>query len=284
MTIQSALDWANTLLSDHNIDISNGADTRLLLCDVLACPSSTLYAYPSRLLDAATERRYRALVKRRCSGEPIAYVLGETEFYSYSITTDSRALIPRPETEQFVTWILDAIKINSQAQVADLGCGSGAISIALAKLRPQIHIDACDNNPQALALAKHNIKRHQLEQHINLLKGDWCQSLGQPRRYYDVIVSNPPYIASNYSELTKAPLCYEPQNALVAGANGYAALHTIIATAQSYLRDNGLIFLEHGHDQAEKVRGYFEEYNWKHIHSQYDFENRSLFSCATALP
>lgn len=220
-------------------------DAEVLLCHVLSCDRAYLFAHSEYELTKAQHDKFQGLMRQRAAGKPVAYIIGEKEFWSITFKVNVNVLIPRPETEILVETVLE--KISDNAIVADIGTGSGAIAVALASEKPSWKIIATDLSDQALAVAKQNAKMHSIEFYC----GDACDAL--PKIQFDAIVSNPPYIKQDDEHLQGA-IRFEPQLALVATNNGLAVLDKIIKQSKSYLKDNGFIFLEHGYDQAEAVR------------------------------
>ena len=189
-------------------------------------------------------QRFDAAATRRLAGEPVAYLLGQKEFFGLSLQVDARVLVPRPDTETLVEWALE--HLPGGGSVVDLGTGSGAIALALAHARPDALVAAVDRNADALAVASANAE--QLGLRVRFMQADWLQGVDSP---YDLIVSNPPYIAEADPHL--AALVHEPLSALAAGKDGLDDLRTIVANAPAHLSPGGWLLLEHGHDQAEPV-------------------------------
>lgn len=223
-------------------------DAQLLLLHVLGRrhDRAWLYAHDRDPLPAAKETEFKALCARRQAGEPVAYLIGEKEFFGLSLQVDRRVLVPRPDTETLVHWALE-LALPADTRVIDLGTGSGAIALALKHERPQWRLSALDASPEALQVARAN------GQALNL-SVDWCQGhwLAESAGPFDLIVSNPPYIADGDEHLPA--LAHEPRSALTAGAQGLDDLRVIINQAPSRLAAGGWLLLEHGHDQAGAVR------------------------------
>jgi release factor glutamine methyltransferase len=225
-------------------------DVELLLAFALNQTRCFLYAHSEYELTAEQEKIFNALLSRRMSGEPIAYILGKKEFWSLELTVNKNVLIPRPETEILVEVALDNLDHHAVAAIADMGTGSGAIALALAAASPKWTIVATDISSAALNLACYNAKQLQLN-NIDFYCGDWCAAL--PNKKFDLIVSNPPYIAQNDPHLQQGDVRFEPKIALEAG-DGLIELKKIITQAKEYLTIGGLLMLEHGHDQSEQVQ------------------------------
>jgi release factor glutamine methyltransferase len=196
--------------------------------------------------------QYAADVERLVAGEPIAYVLGEQPFRDRVFRVTSHVLIPRADTELLVACVLDAVSTERTARILDLGTGSGCIAISIALARPACEVVAVDASAAALAVARENAERLGAG-NVRLLVSDWCSALEGER--FDIIVSNPPYIATGDPHL--ADLRHEPRRALVSGADGLDDIRRIVAGAREYLGSSGVLMVEHGHDQRHAVMGIF---------------------------
>lgn len=241
-------------------------DNRILLCHALDVSRVSLITQSERALTADEAARYGALVQRRLNGEPVAYIVGQREFFGLPFEVSSAVLIPRPDTELLVELALE--RLPPQGRVLDMGTGSGAIAVAIAHSRKDAAVTALDVSEQALEVASRNAAHNHC--HINFLRSDWFAALAhQPR--YDLIVSNPPYIASGDRHLGEGDLRFEPSGALTDFADGLSALRTIIAGAASHLHEGCWLLLEHGYDQAAAVRaclaghGYTEVQSWQDL-------------------
>ena len=232
-------------------------DAQLLLGDALARPRSWLLAHGEHVLDAVQAARFSAHCERRARGEPVAYLLGEKEFHGLTLKIDRNVLVPRPDTETLVDWALEVLAAGrAKAAVADLGTGSGAIALALSSARPDASVCATDFSADSLAVARANGQRLGLA--IEWLRGDWWQAVGDRR--FDLVVSNPPYIAEDDPHLLA--LRHEPQAALTPGGDGLGAIRALIAGAADHLRPRGWLLLEHGHGQAQDVRGLMQRHGF----------------------
>ena len=228
-------------------------DARLLLQHVCACTHSDLIAHPERELSAAQGERFEILLTRREAGEPLAYLVGSAYFYGLEFAVSPAVLIPRADTEVLVDRALIEAKRFAAPRTVDLGTGSGIVAIMLARLCPLAQVTAVDFSADALAVARANAQRHDAE--IRFFEGDWYAPLSGER--FDLIVSNPPYVAANDPHLQNDGLPFEPQLALtdgVVGGNGLACIRALIAGATSHLSADGGILIEHGYDQAVEVR------------------------------
>ncbi|RZA17748.1 MAG: peptide chain release factor N(5)-glutamine methyltransferase [Lysobacteraceae bacterium] len=211
-----------------------------------------LLAHDTDGLSPAAMARFQALCARRRAGEPVAYLVGHKEFHGLKLSVDARVLVPRPDTETLVDWALELLKDHSAPRVLDLGTGSGAIALAIAKARPDARVTAVDASHAALEVARANAALLGLA--VDFRHGDWLAALGgaeaQP---FDLIASNPPYIEDGDPHLDA--LRHEPLSALASGADGLADIRRIVAAAPAHLGPGGWLLLEHGWNQAAAVRG-----------------------------
>ncbi|WP_439517729.1 peptide chain release factor N(5)-glutamine methyltransferase [Hydrogenophaga sp.] len=206
-----------------------------------------------------------ALAQRRLQGEPMAYLLGEQEFFGLTLEIDARVLVPRADSEALVQWALEVTDgMPSTASVLDLGTGSGALALALKATRPALRVTATDASAPALEVATANARRLGITVDFHL--GNWLAAV--PGRYFDVIVSNPPYIATGDPHLPA--LSHEPVQALTSGEDGLLDIRTLVAAAPSTLNPGGWLLLEHGHDQAAAVRLLLENAGFTHVSSRTD--------------
>ena len=224
-----------------------------------------LVAHDNDPLTPVATTHWQALLKRRQAGEPIAYLLGEKAFGGLTLQVDARVLVPRPDTEILVEWALDMLDQQPEpAHFLDLGTGSGAIALAVKNQRPATNVTATDASADALAVAGANAQRLRLK--VQLRQGTWLQAVVGER--FDVIASNPPYIAEHDEHL--AALVHEPISALTAGPDGLADLRTLIQQAPEALRPGGWLLLEHGHDQAIAVRALLQTRGFAKVDSRTD--------------
>ena len=227
-------------------------DAEILLADVLNKSRSYLYTWPDAQLTEDQQRQYQHLISRRCQGEPIAYITGKREFWSLEFNVTPATLIPRPETELLVELALQLTPVNQPVRIADLGTGSGAIAIAIASERPLAQIIATDCSQQALIVAQQNNHRLLNTDQITFRLSDWFSTLSGKR--FDLIISNPPYVATNSPYLDQGDVRFEPQQALCAGIDGLDAIRYIVTHSAEFLRKEGLLLIEHGFDQANAVQ------------------------------
>jgi release factor glutamine methyltransferase len=223
-------------------------DAEVLLAFCAELPRSTLLAFPERGVTMAAAARFLAAVERRARGEPVAYIRGEKEFYSLPLRVTPSVLIPRADTELLVDIALQCLDVGELCSVLDVGTGSGAIALAIKRERPRAAVTALDCDGAALAVARDNAARLGLE--IRCVQSNWLDALLGER--FDLVVSNPPYVASTNAELD-GPLRFEPRGALDGGSDGLAAIRVLMRSAPAHLTARGLLVLEHGYDQRPAV-------------------------------
>lgn len=225
-------------------------EIQCLLQQVLGVTRAYFFAHPERILSAAEETSYQALLQRRLHGEPIAYILGTREFFGLSLRVTPATLIPRPDTELLVELALERVA-RPKARVLDMGTGSGAIALSIARQRPAAVVWACDASAAALAVARDNAQRLGIA-NVHFIESNWFTALREQR--FDVIASNPPYIAADDRHLSQGDVRFEPITALASGADGLDDIRRIVGQAGVHLEKNGWLLLEHGYDQAAQVR------------------------------
>ncbi|MFD0667709.1 peptide chain release factor N(5)-glutamine methyltransferase [Ramlibacter sp. MAHUQ-53] len=241
-------------------------DAQLLLLHALGRPAhdrAWLIAHDTDDLPPPAQAAYEALCLRRAAGEPVAYLVGEKEFFGLPLAVDRRVLVPRPDTETLVEWALEVLAGRPGPAAIDLGTGSGAIALAIAHRRPQARVEAVDRSEDALAVARANAQRLGLA--VDFRAASWLEGAG---RGYDLVVSNPPYIASDDEHL--AALVHEPLSALASGADGLDDLRAIVRQAPAHLAPGGWLLLEHGWDQAGAVRALLEGAGFTQVQSRRD--------------
>ena len=225
-------------------------EAQLLLQYLLNANRAWLIAHENDTLPTDIQARFDQLVNRRADGEPIAYILGNREFYGLNLTVTAATLIPRPDTEILVDTALNKIPASTPLQILDLGTGTGAIALAIARQRPQTQVTAADASKAALEIAISNSKQLHIA-NIHFLLSDWFNNLNGT--LFDVIVSNPPYIENTDAHLNQGDLRFEPKSALVSGADGLDDIRRIIDGCLIHLRPQGWLMLEHGYNQAAAV-------------------------------
>ncbi len=240
-------------------------------------PRSFLYTWPQADLHNTISDHFHALLARRACGEPIAYILRKQMFWSLELAISPAVLIPRPDTETLIETAL-ALDLPPCARVLDLGTGSGAIALALAHERPDWQFTATDNSASALQIAKQNQRQLSLT-NVTLLHSDWFTALSGER--FDLIISNPPYIAEHDVHLAQGDLRFEPRTALTAGADGQDAIRHIVANAGAYLTEQGSLLLEHGFDQAEAVQQLLKQHSFTGVESVQDLAGHARVTLGT---
>ncbi len=250
-------------------------DAELLLCHSIDLPRSYLFAHPEDVLDEKTFSRFDALLRRRLSGEPMAYITGVKEFWSHELLVSPATLVPRPETELLVDLALREIPRKAEWQILDLGTGSGAIAIALAAERLMCEITAVDISDAALAIARENARQHSLG-NIRFAQGSWADPVRG--RQFDLIVSNPPYVRAGDAAL--AELRHEPVEALAAGPDGLDAIRALAADCGRVLKRGGTLLLEHGADQYDDVAAILAASGWTDISNHADFAGHPRVTAA----
>jgi len=266
-TIQTILSKDPIMLgSALSLDPSSARlEVQCLLQKVLGIGRAYLFAHPERVVSDAEEAAYQKLLQRRLNGEPVAYILGEREFFGLSFSVTPATLIPRPDTELLVELALE--RSGSAVRVLDMGTGSGAIALAIAHQRSAAEVWACDASVAALAVARENAQRLGLA-NIHFIESDWFSALSG--QCFDIIVSNPPYIAADDPHLSQGDVRFEPLSALASGADGLYDIRRIIAQAGAYLEHNGWLMFEHGYDQAARVRELLRESGFTEVFSAKD--------------
>ena len=225
-------------------------EAKILLAHVLGRDRAWLAAHGEAVLTREQTLAFESLTRRRHDGEPVAYLTGRREFFGLEIEVTRAVLIPRPETELLVEFALAAIPEDTPARVLDLGCGSGAVALAIASERPLASVLGTDLAPAAVQLARRNAQRLAIA-NATFLASDWFEAV--PRQSFELIVANPPYVGEDDPHLEQGDLRFEPPLALTPGDDALSAIRAIVATAPMYLAPQGALALEHGHDQAEAV-------------------------------
>lgn len=250
-------------------------EVEVLLGHALGKGRAWLYAHADDALAADGALQFHALLMRRASGEPLAYIVGRREFWSLELAVTRDVLIPRPETELLVELALQRVPQNIQVDIADLGTGSGAIALAIARERPRARVLATDASTAALAVARANAARLRIG-NVEFALGNWYEALGGRR--VDGIVSNPPYIAESDTHLQQGDLRFEPRAALASGVDGLDAIRSIVDSAPAHLQPGGWLLLEHGFGQGAAVRELLERRGFQDVSTAADLEGRERVS------
>jgi release factor glutamine methyltransferase len=276
MKIKEALAAAITQLeaSSPTPDV----DALYLLAHVLNSNTAWIFLHSDDALSETHDQAFSRLIALRAQGLPIAYLTKTRGFWALDFIVDERVLIPRPETELLIELTLQVLPKDPICKVADLGTGSGAIALSLAHERKHWQIDAVDQSSDALTVAKLNAKQLELPQ-VNFYCGSWCQPL--PSKDYDAIISNPPYLANDDPHLAQGDLRFEPQKALASGTTGLEAYAEIIATAKDYLKDQGLLILEHGFEQRDALVAMLAAHEYQELQVFDDYQGLARVVMAT---
>jgi release factor glutamine methyltransferase len=282
LTLRGALQRGTARLADARIE-SAALDAELLLCHALAIARSELYVGLEKLLTERHGQTYDDLLERRAGREPMAYITGLKEFWSLDFMVTPAVLIPRPETELLVELALDwagGVIGPRSTKILELGTGSGAIAVSLAKHLPESEVWAVDISSSALGVAEANAERHGVQARVRFRRGDLFDALDVPAMKFDMILSNPPYVrTAELAELAPEIRDWEPPTALDGGADGLNYYRRIIGTAQGYLNDGGRIVLEIGADLAEEVAQLFASaggYGSAKVYRDYAGRDRAL--------
>jgi release factor glutamine methyltransferase len=241
-------------------------DSEVLLCNVLEVNRAWLYANPNAEVGQNKLLAFKRLIQRRSKGEPVAYLTGTREFWSLKLKVTPDVLIPRPETELLVETVLEFIPPEVDWRVADLGCGSGAVALAIARERPACRVHASEISPAALAVARENTKSNTCE-NVCFHLGSWFEPL---QGVFRVIVSNPPYVADGDPHLNDGDCRFEPREALTSGPDDMAAIRRIAGESLRYLESGGMLVLEHGWQQGEKTRGLLQDLGYADVKTRKD--------------
>ncbi|MDP5146221.1 peptide chain release factor N(5)-glutamine methyltransferase [Shewanella sp. ULN5] len=274
-TIVEAQQWAFSQLASTSE--SAHVDAEALLVHCLNKSRSFLYTWPEKTLTVEQFKNFQQMIKKRQQGMPVAHIIGEREFWSLPFIVNESTLIPRPDTEILVETALN-LDVRFNARVLDLGTGTGAIALSLAHENPKWRITAIDKVPEAVALAKANRANLNLEQ-VEILQSDWFSAVKD--RDFDLIVSNPPYIDEQDEHLHMGDVRFEPQSALTAADEGYADLYHIADKAREHLLPGGFLLLEHGYQQAIKVRQKLIDLGYKDVATVRDFGSNDRCTIGT---
>ena len=278
MTYSDWLTYATQLLTEklsQDPYLNAKLDANLLLQAVTKRSRSAIFAFGETELNETEQNQLNQMLERRTKGEPMAYILGEKEFWSLPLKVSSDTLIPRPDTERLVEVALDwankRLENQESLQILDLGTGTGAIALALAsELKQKAQVLGVDFKPEVVVLADSNRQMLQIE-NARFQQSDWFSTL--VNQQFDLIVSNPPYIDEEDENLQIGDVRFEPLTALVADNHGLSDLQKIIENAPLYLKPNGALFLEHGWQQARYVQHIFRQNHWQAVETFQDYAN-----------
>ena len=250
-------------------------ETEILLAHALGRDRAWLYAHADDVLPVEPAIAFHQLLVRRAAGEPVAYLTGRREFWSLDLAITRDVLIPRAETELLVERALQKIPQGAQVDIADLGTGSGAVALALARERPHARVLASDASAAALVVARGNAQRRRIV-NVDFLESDWFAAIGARR--FDIVVTNPPYIAENDAHLGQGDLRFEPLAALVSGVDGLDAIRVLVRDAPLHLKPGGWLLFEHGFDQGLACRALLERGGFADVFTAADLEGRDRVS------
>ena len=272
-TIEKLLLGATSRL--HEVSDAARLEAELLLARAIDVPRSYLFAHPEDTPDQAALRRLEETLQRRLDGEPMAYITGVKEFYSLELIVSPATLVPRPETELLVDVALRHIPRRVEWPILDLGTGSGAIALAIARNRPLCRVAAVDISADAVAIARENARQLTIC-NVEFFEGNWTEPVAD--RKFHVIASNPPYVAHGDAALDA--LRAEPINALRSGEDGLDAIRMLGRDCRGVIEDGGLLVLEHGADQKQAVAEVLSSYGWEHIQCYDDYSGHPRVTSA----
>ena len=244
-------------------------------------PSSFFISNQKTNIDKIQEELISSILKKRIKSEPLAYILNEWDFYGETFYLDKNSLIPRQDTELLIDLVLKRYDKGSKLNILDLGTGSGVIGITLSKLYPNSMITISDISSKALNVANKNIENHTVT-NIRSLESDWFNSFKE-KELFDLILTNPPYISKDDDHLNNLELGYEPSNALVASKNGFADIFKIIDTSPRFLNSEGLLMIEHGYTQGNRVKNYFQQKSFNNIKQYRDINQKIRVTSASKI-
>lgn len=277
--INFGIDYLSSNTSNFNNANANDNDTskkknfrfdaEILLSYVLQVDRAFLHTWPEKMIDLKEEKFYKQLIEKRKKGIPIAYLVGKKEFWSLELEVNNNVLVPRPETELLVESVLSKIPNDKEVNVLDLGTGSGAIALAIASDRSNAVVYALERSEQALLVAKKNRDRLSLR-NIKFFLSDWFSFFKKNDKKdidvkFDFILSNPPYVSFSDNTIDFESLQHEPKEALFSEDEGLKDLKYIIKESKNYLKEEGFIFLEHGHDQSQALKQILYDEGYKNI-------------------
>ncbi|MBH98289.1 MAG: protein-(glutamine-N5) methyltransferase, release factor-specific [Rhodospirillaceae bacterium] len=262
--IGQMIDWATSLLAGSTQ--SPRLDAEILMGELISCSRSTIIAFPERTLSKSLRKNYELLIQRRAKGIPVAYLMGQKEFYSLVLQVSPDTLVPRPETEMLVDEVISCTSQQQKASVLDLGTGCGAIALAIKQQRPKFRVVAVDSSLDALLVAIENGARLGLE--VEWICSSWLDSI--KHCCFDFVVSNPPYVETKKIGLISSELSYEPKKALDGGVDGLDSIRQITANLGSVINHGGKIFFEHGYEQAPVVAKLLQDSGFFNVKTKKD--------------
>lgn len=267
--IEEAIEQLQTVSDSARLDVE------LLLCSVIKKERNFFRAWPEHKLEQQQLNSFLQLFQQRLQGEPIAHILGERGFWSLNLKVTKDTLIPRPDTERLVELSLEIIPQRSQWKILDLGTGTGAIALSLAKENPDCFITATDQSIAALEVAKQNAKENNIS-NIEFIRSNWFEKLSSQQ--FDMIVTNPPYIKENDPHLKQGDVRFEPLSALTSGEDGLDDIRSIISNSHNHLATQGVLLIEHGYDQANSVCHLLTEANFNNVSNVKDYNDNPRVS------
>ncbi|MDH3342295.1 MAG: peptide chain release factor N(5)-glutamine methyltransferase [Gammaproteobacteria bacterium] len=252
-------------------------DAEVLLCYTLKCNATHLLAWPEKTLNQEQTSLFNQLIEQRRTGVPVAYLTGKKEFWSLNFKVTTATLIPRPDTEILVEFILNKFPAKENLKLIDLGTGSGAIAIAIASERPNWEIIATDISAEALIIAKENAQQHQIS-NIQFIESNWFEQIQTQR--FDLVVSNPPYIAESDPHLSQGDVRFEPLSALTSGETGMNDINQLTTESKEHLKTNGWLIFEHGYNQKEHVYKCLNRHGFQEITQLADLSGQPRVTAA----
>lgn len=244
-------------------------------------PSSFFISNQKTNIEKTQEELISSILKKRIKREPLAYIFKEWDFYGETFYLDNNSLIPRQDTELMVDLVLSQFDKKSKLNILDLGTGSGVIGITLSKFYPNSLITISDISPKALKVANKNIKKHKVS-NVHSIESNWFVGF-KKKEFFDLILTNPPYICKGDVHLTNLEINYEPSNALVSANNGFSDIFKIIDSAPNFLKPQGKLFIEHGYTQANKVKNYLQKKYFDTIKQHRDINHKIRVTSASKI-
>ncbi len=273
-TIREVLNWTRGYFEDAGI-VQPRLEAEILLAHALDVDRLHLYMAPDKPLTSDERSLYRSVVKERQSGTPLQHVIGEVSFYGLRFRVDREALIPRSETEELLDQVIKRAPRDREIRCLDLGTGTGVIAVCMARYLPQAQVTAVDISPTALEMARENSKLNEVANRIEFIESDWFANV---EGKFDFIVSNPPYIRSDeLADLPKEVRKHEPSIALDGGTDGLEKIRLIAAQLRMYLQPDGVVLMEIGHEQGERVKKILESIELVHVSVEHDMAEKDRF-------